>query len=179
MELSRTYEGRERALVDFFTTTFTASEGAEEGAAVGGLMERLLAETAPDDLRVFIATEADAIIGAAIFSRLTFAGDDRTVFILAPMAVATARQKQGVGQSLLRHALTRLRDAGVDVAVTYGDPAFYRKVGFAPMSETEVPAPAPLSRPEGWLGQTLAGGEALRLAGPCACVAALDDPAVW
>jgi predicted N-acetyltransferase YhbS len=118
-------------------------------------------------------------VGGAVFTRLAFADDPRTVFILAPMAVATDRQGQGIGQALLRHALDALQAEGVDVAMTYGDPAFYGKVGFLSVSTQTVAAPQPLSQPEGWVGQSLTGAPLSPLRGPCTCVAALNDPAFW
>jgi predicted N-acetyltransferase YhbS len=179
MEFSKNFQGCEQEIADLFAATFAASEGAEEGALIGGLVRNLLSGTAEPDLFVFTALEGTTIVGAAIFTRLTYARDPRRVFILSPMAVATDRQGEGIGQSLLIHALAALREAGVDVAMTYGDPAFYGKVGFMPMTEAAAPAPLPLSHPEGWMGQSLTGAEMTPLQGPCTCVAALNDPAFW
>ncbi len=183
MKISDDIEGHEEAIIDLFTTTFTASEGAQEGKLVGTLARNLLADTAPDDIQVFTAWRGERLIGAALFSRLTYPRDARTVFLLSPMAVATDSQGTGVGQALLHHALAVLRDQGVDIAVTYGDPAFYGKLGFRPMSEATARAPLPMSQPEGWIGQALTGGKggdvSPPLQGPCRCVAALDDPALW
>lgn len=171
--------GTAPVLADFFGAVFTASEGAEEGKVIGDLVRRQLAETAPADIRVYTAWESEALIGAAVFTRLTYEADRRTVFILSPMAVATDRQGQGIGQDLLRGALADLRDRGVDIAVTYGDPAFYGKVGFAPLSEALAPPPVPLSFPEGWIGQSLTDAPMTPMKGPCRCVDALADPAIW
>lgn len=179
MQFSTEVNGRERDLIDLFTATFAASEGAEEGALIGGLVRDQLAGTAPDDIRVFLAEANGALIAGAVFTRLTYAGDPRAVFLLAPMAVAPDRQGQGIGQALLRHALASLRAKGVDVAMTYGDPAFYGKVGFGPMSRTTAPAPLALRHPEGWIGQSLTGTDPRPLLGPCTCVSALDDPTFW
>jgi len=177
MEFSTGVDGRERDVIDLFAATFARSEGAQEGALIGGLVRNQLAGTAPDDIRVFIAETNGAPIGGAVFTRLTYAGDPRAVFVLAPMVVAPDWQGQGIGQALLRHALASLRAEGVDVAMTYGDPAFYGKVGFGPVSGT--PAPLALGHPEGWIGQSLTGAELRPLEGPCTCVPALDDPAFW
>lgn len=179
MEISERIDGRQPAIAAMFNATFTASEGAEEGALVGGLARRLMDETLASDLRAFIATDGAAIIAAAIFSRLVYAEDPRTVFLLSPMAVATDRQGQGVGQALLTHALTALRAAGVDVAITYGDPAFYGKVGFRPLAAQTAAPPQPLSQPHGWIGQSLTAPTLDPLRGPSTCAAALNDPALW
>lgn len=178
MEVSSKFEGREQEVVDLFTATFTASEGAEEGALIGDLVRAQLARTARPDLRVFLAEEEGALVGGAVFTRLAY-DDDRAVFVLGPVAVATGRQGRGIGQALLEHGLAALRDAGVDIAVTYGDPAYYARVGFAPIPETLAAAPFQLRHPEGWLGQSLTDEPLRPLKGRPRCVEALNDPVFW
>ena len=179
MEFSTGFKGREQEIIDLFSATFAASEGAEEGALIGGLVRNLLGGTAEEDLFVLTADEAGAIVGGVIISRLTYEQDGRTVFVLAPVAVATDQQGKGVGQRLLNHALAALRDAGVDIAVIYGDPNYYSKVGFTPITEAFAQAPFALNRPEGWLGQSLTDRKMTPLKGPSRCVAALNDPVFW
>ena len=118
MEFSAGSKGREQQIIDLFTATFTASEGEEEGALVGGLVRNLLRGTPEQDLFVFTAMEAGAIVGSACFSRLTYDQDERTVFILSPLAVATEHQGRGIGQRLVTYGLKALEAAHVDVAVT-------------------------------------------------------------
>lgn len=179
MELSAGFKGREQEIIDLFTATFTASEGADEGVLIGDLVRNLLGGTAEQDLFVFTAVEAGVIAGGIASSRLTYEHDDRTVFVLAPLAVATEFQGKGIGQRLLTHCLTALRNAGVDIAVTYGDPDYYSKVGFTQITEAFAPAPFKLNHPEGWLGQSLTNREMTPLKGPSRCVDALNDPVFW
>ncbi|MCE5975218.1 GNAT family N-acetyltransferase [Sinirhodobacter sp. WL0062] len=179
MDITSISAGRETEIVALFEATFTASEGADEGALIGDFVRDLLASTPEADLRVFCVQEGGALIGAGIFSRLHFPEDPRSVFILSPMAVATDRQGQGVGQALLRAALAALKSEGVDVAVTYGDPAYYGRVGFAPITDAQARAPLPLSFPHGWLGQSLSQDPMPQLAGPSHCIPALNRPALW
>jgi predicted N-acetyltransferase YhbS len=179
MELLTAYQGREAQIIDLFTATFTASEGEEEGALIGALVRNLLSGTAAEDLFVFAAEEDGAITGGIVFSRLSYEQDERTVFILGPVAVATDRQRKGIGQRLLTHGLASLRSAGVDIAMTYGDPNYYAKVGFMPISERDAPAPFPLKHPEGWLAQSLTDRSMTPLRGPARCVEALNDPVFW
>jgi len=179
MDVSTEYQARTEAIAGLFAATFSASEGAEEGAVIGALARRLMAETPASDLRVFTAWDGGALVGAILFTRLAYAGDPRTVFLLSPVAVATAQQGRGIGQRLIAHGLDALRQEGADIAVTYGDPAFYGRVGFAPVAETVLPAPQPLGQPQGWLAQSLTGAPLAPLPGPARCVAAFDDPALW
>lgn len=179
MEISHAGKGREQELVALFTATFTACEGVAEGALIGELVHRLLADTPASDLYVFTAEAEGAILGGAILSRLTYDRDGRTVFVLGPVAVATARQGQGIGQRMLTYGLQTLRDDGVDIAVTYGDPSYYARVGFAPITEAFAAAPFPLQYPEGWLAQSLTECAMTPLRGKARCIDALDDPVFW
>ncbi|XKE47003.1 N-acetyltransferase [Halomonas organivorans] len=179
MEFSPAFEGREDAIIELFTATFTASEGAEEGRLIGDLVRHQLTGTVAPDLQVFLAESGGTIIAGAIFTRLTYDRDERTVFVLGPVAVATEHQGEGIGRALLTHALKALRHAGVDIAVTYGDPAYYARVGFQPINEEFAPAPFRLRHPEGWLGQSLTEAEMTPLRGSARCVEALDDPVFW
>lgn len=179
MEFLTGHKGREAEIIDLFTATFTASEGEEEGALIWQLVRDLLGGTAEKDLFVFTAEEDGAIIGGIVFSRLTYEQDERTVFVLAPVAVATDQQGNGIGQRLLAHGLAALRGASVDTAMTYGDPKYYAKAGFLPIREADARAPFPLSRPEGWLGQSLTDQAMTPLRGPSRCVGALNDPVFW
>jgi len=168
-----------QAITDLFQQTFTASEGEAEGALIGQLVRDLLTNTAPDDIHVFQGQSAGDLVAAAIFTRLTYPDDPKTVFILSPMAVAPDHQRKGLGQSLLNAALKTLRNQGVDVAITYGDPAYYSKVGFHPMTVEQAQPPLALSMPFGWIGQALNDGSAPVLNGPSTCVPALNRPDIW
>lgn len=179
MDFSERTEGVVDQIIDLFAATFAASEGAEEGALISNLVGKLLSNTPQADIYVFTAHDRGKIIGGTVFSRLIYADDPRSVFILSPMAVATDRHRQGIGQALLNHALAVLRDDGVAVAITYGDRAFYGKVGFLPLDEDTAAAPLPLRFPVGWIGQSLTDEPLRALKGKCTCVAALNDPAIW
>ncbi|MCF8017684.1 MAG: N-acetyltransferase [Chromatiaceae bacterium] len=179
MPFSTDTQGRDEAIIELFRATFTASEGAEEGALIGDLVHNLLASTAQQDRFVFIAEEDGAIIGGILSSRLTYEQDQRTVFVLAPVAVATDQQGKGIGQRLLNHGLAALRSAGVDIVMTYGDPGYYAKVGFRPISEADAAAPFTLQQPEGWLAQSLTDRAVTPLKGPSRCVEALNHPVYW
>jgi len=92
MEFLKGHKGRGAEIVELLTATFTASEGEAAGALIGELVRNLLGGTAAKDRFVFTAEEDGVIIGGIVFSRLTYAQDERTVFVLAPVAVATDRQ---------------------------------------------------------------------------------------
>lgn len=179
MDFSDGALGSEDKLIDLFSETFAISEGSDEGALIDQLVRRLLCDTPARDIRVFTARHEGELVGGAIFSRLEYSEDPRSVFLLSPMAVAPYRQGQGVGQALINHALALLRDEGVAAVITYGDPAFYGKVGFQPLPEKDAAAPMPLGLPFGWIGQSLTEEPLGKLKGKCTCVDALKDPIYW
>lgn len=168
----------EPSLIHHFATTFAAAEGAHEGAVIGGLVRDILAGTA-DDFWVMRAVRQDVIVGAVIFTRLRYPSDPTRVVLMSPVAVAPDDQRKGVGQGLIRCALDHLRDAGVDVVLSYGDPAYYNRVGFAQVPETRARAPQPLSLPHGWIGLSLDGSEVPVLSGKPRSVPAFDRPEIW
>ena len=162
-----------------FINTFTDSESVEEGQMVGNLAYELVDTTASDELLIIAASQDEIMVGCVIFSKFTFTENTVSAYILSPAAVATASQGQGVGQQLIQFGLDTLKQNGVELVVTYGDPNFYAKVGFAQITEDQVKAPLVLSYPHGWLGQKLDGSELVAIAGETACVAALDHQKYW
>ena len=179
MEIVTGSIGKEDAIIDLFDTTFTASEGADEGALISKLVRDLLSETPDDEIRVFRAEMEERVIGAAVFTRLRFPDDPHHVVLLSPMAVAHDCQRQGIGKTLIGHALGTLKSEGAEVAITYGDPNYYGRVGFAPITEQQASPPLPLSFPQGWIGQSLVGPSMPDLKGLSMCVAALNRSDVW
>ena len=178
MKLSDQFDDHVDAFVRLFTTTFTASEGAEEGTRIGTLARNLLT-TSRDDVRSYSAWIEEHAVGCIIFSRLTFPHDDRSVYIMGPVAVDPAQQRRGIGQTLIKYGLGGLRNKGVDIAMTYGDPNYYAKVGFKPVTAAMARPPRTLQHPEGWLAQSLTDRPLSPLEGPSTCVEALDHPEYW
>lgn len=163
----------------FFAEVFSASEGPDEGVVIEAFVQEMIDTTPPQDLMVCTARRDQVLLGCAIFSRMLFPKDTRKVFILSPMAVRADRQKAGIGQALIAYGLDCLRTSGVNVALTYGDPAYYRKTGFEQISEATAQPPLKLSHPHGWLGQSLDGQAIAPLSGPSHCVSALNNPTLW
>ncbi len=179
VEFSAGIRDRERQIIDLFIAAFTAADGAEEGALIGDFVRHMLYGTPKRDFFVFTAEDAGGIVGSVIFSRLIYDQDERVVFILSPLAVATEHQGRGIGQRLVTYGLKALEAAHVDVAVTYGDPGYYSKAGFSQISQAFAAAPFALTRPEGWLAQSLTDRELAPLKGSPRCVEALSNPVLW
>ena len=165
-------------ICEVFSLSFTASEGAKEAQSIVCLVNALSDEAAEDDTLVHIAQIQGQVVGAILWSWLRYP-NGCGVRLLSPVAVHPDVQGRGVGQGLILYGLDHLKAAGVDMAVTYGDPQFYGKVGFTALNEEEVAAPYPLSMPFGWLGQCLTGGAMDGLSGRPICVMAFAQPELW
>ena len=179
MDFVEGYIGRTEDIRELFKATFTASEGAEEGAVIGDLVAGMMNEASCDDVLTYTAYDEGDLVGGIFFSRLVFDQDDRIVFILSPVAVRTGRQRTGVGQKLIAYGLEEMRRKGVDVVMTYGDPAYYSKSGFRQITEEFARSPHALSQPIGWQAQSLGDGGLQPLAGPSRCVEPLNKAELW
>jgi putative acetyltransferase len=110
---------------------------------------------------------------------MRYAGDARRSSCWPRWPWRRTGRGRGSGRALIRHGLDALRARGVDVALTYGDPAYYGRFGFRPITTEIAAAPYPLQYPHGWLGQALDGGPLRPLVGGRSPAWALNDPAFW
>ncbi len=178
MKLSTYKKSDAEEIRHLFSKVFTDSEGQAEGLLIGSLAFDLMKSTDSQDIYGFIATENNQIIGSIFFTRLAF---ESTVnaFILSPVAIHTSHQGKGIGQSLIKFGINYLKENGVKLAFTYGDPDFYLKVGFRCITKKIAKAPFELTQPEGWLCQSLVGDDINPIAGKPRCVEALNKPEYW
>jgi len=175
----RVLERTHRAEVtELFRSVFTESEGDEEGSLLAKLVAELAENIDNDQIICLGAYENATLIAAIFFTRLE-CHEPVQVHMLSPVAVSTEHQGKGIGQALIKHGLDMLKKESIDAVVTYGDPAFYSKVGFQTLPETKFKAPQPLSMPQGWLGQSLTSAPILTIQQRPTCVAAFNDPAHW
>ena len=174
----RTRQERKVAVAALFTSVFTHSEGEQEGKLIGDLASVLAERIDNQEIICIVAEADDELIGAIFFTRLKF-DEDIDVFMLSPVAVSTTHQGSGVGQALIRQGLRELGSRAVKVAITYGDPSYYAKVGFQPLSQEVIQAPLPLSMPQGWLGQALQGETIPTLTSRPTCVQEFDNAQYW
>jgi len=165
------------AVIELFTTAFTVAEGQSEGEQLRKLTSELWDISGTSSASCFVVIQHDRTVGSVFTTRLSF-DQDFHVEMLAPVAVDPAFQGKGYGQELIKHVIGKMAEQGVDMLVTYGDPAYYSKVGFLPVDESQIPAPMPLSMPMGWQAQTLNRNGFGQLSGP-SCVKPFQEPAYW
>ena len=161
-----------------FTKVFSDSEGQTEGLLIGNLAYDLMTDTNAQDIYGFVAIENEQIIGSILFTRLTLQ-DAINAFLLSPVAIHTTYQGKGIGQKLINFGINHLKENGVKLVFTYGDPNYYSKVGFCHITEKIIKAPLKLTQPEGWLGQSLVSDEIEPITGNSYCVEALNKPEYW
>jgi putative acetyltransferase len=90
-----------------------------------------------------VAADGDAIVGHILFTPLTVetAAPQFTAAALGPMAVVPARQRQGIGSSLVRAGIAECRRLGIDAVAVVGHPEFYPRFGFRKGSEYGLRCP--------------------------------------
>ena len=77
-----------------------------------------------------VALEEDTIVGHVAFSPVAIEGQYVDWYALGPVSVWPERQGRGIGQSLIREGLERLRNSGAKGCVLVGDPNYYSRFGF-------------------------------------------------
>ncbi len=168
----------QKEVTDLFTSVFTSSEGEEEGQLLASLTLKLSSNIDDQEIICLGAYENDLIIGSIFFTRLKI-NKPINIYMLAPVAVSTRHQGKGVGQELINYGLNELKNHSATVAITYGDPSFYSKVGFQSLSENTIQAPLKLSMPEGWLGQSLTEEQIPTIKERPTCVKEFNDSVYW
>ncbi len=171
-------KSKQKEVSGLFISVFSSSEGEKEGTLIGNLSSKLASNIDNEERICFGVYENESLIGSIFFTRLQF-NDPIQVYLLSPIAVSTEHQGNGIGQALINYGLDELKKRSVSVAVTYGDPSFYSKVGFQALPENVIKAPLKLSMPFGWLGQSLTGEPIPTIHERPACVEEFNDPIYW
>lgn len=79
-----------------------------------------------------LAEEADTVRGHIMFSPVSLSGQPALKIMgLAPMVVAPAHQRQGIGSALIRAGLDRCQQLGFGAVVVLGHPEYYPRFGFS------------------------------------------------
>lgn len=74
------------------------------------------------------------VVGHLAASPITISDGTTTWAGLGPLSVRPDRQRQGIGSTLLREGLARLRAQGIEGCALVGDPAYYTRFGFRPIA---------------------------------------------
>lgn len=118
-----------------------------------------------------VAEHAGRVVGHAAFSPVTVSDGTPGWYGLGPVSVLPALQRQGIGATLIREGLARLRGLGAAGCCLVGHPGYYGRFGFRNAPGLRVPGVPD----EVYFALALAGGfprgevafhEAFRASGP-------------
>lgn len=165
-------------VIPLFTDSFTDSDGEEEGKSVGDLVNSIFSSSNPEDIVAFITRDKATLVGCIIFTRVESNKEDN-IWLLSPVAINTAFQREGVGTSLINHGINELKKESASLIVTYGDPRFYSRFGFQQISEAVIKPPFPLSHPQGWQALPLQSDIIRPIRGEVIFQAAFNVPSLW
>jgi len=70
------------------------------------------------------------VVGHIAFSPVTISDGTRNWYGLGPVSVLPEYQRQGIGKTLIREGLSRLRDMNAQGCCLVGHPDYYRNFGF-------------------------------------------------
>jgi putative acetyltransferase len=90
-----------------------------------------------------VAEEAGDAIGHVAFSPVSLTDGSSRWYGLGPVAVEPSAQGVGVGSALIRAGLDVLREIGAAGCVVLGEPGYYERFGFRPMTTLRYPGPPP------------------------------------
>lgn len=149
------------------------------GETEAGLVRSLVADpTAFVDGLSLVADDDGTVVGHVLFTQATCIGGEPAV-LLAPLAVAPAHQRSGVGSALVRAGLARAQELGFGVALVLGDPAYYTRFEFEPAYRSGILPPYPVEPADAWMALELSPGALGRAPGTPKLAAAFGDPALW
>ncbi len=108
---------------------YQVNAAAFETPAEAELVETLRAYAQP--LISLVAEVEEAIVGHILFSPVCVSTDTELKMMgLAPMAVAPAHQRRGIGAALVRAGLERCKALKCSAVVVLGHPEYYPRFGF-------------------------------------------------
>ena len=84
-----------------------------------------------------VAEQGGNLVGHVLLTERTVQTEEGacTALYLSPLCVRADLRGQGIGGALLREAFTRAADMGYRAAFLVGDPAYYSRFGFRPVTD--------------------------------------------
>lgn len=94
-----------------------------------------------------VAVENERVVGHLLLSRIAVRSSTTVhdALALAPMAVLPARQRMGIGSSLVKRSLADARHLGHRLVIVVGHPQYYPRFGFIPGEPLDIRLPFDVS----------------------------------
>jgi predicted N-acetyltransferase YhbS len=179
LKIRRSTESDLTAIDDIHTSAFGQGQGQEIVELVNGLLDD---ETAKPLLSLVAETDGK-LVGHILFTVARLQPEDQevSVRILAPLAVSSDFQGEGVGGVLIREGLKQLAESGVDLVFVLGHPGYYPKFGFqtAGLLGFESPFPIPSEHADAWMVYELKADVIGNIEGRVQCSEVLSEPQHW
>lgn len=176
MEIRAARQSDKFALQNLYKEAFPDNEGG----MVGRLAVSLLSEKTNPITESLVMEDGGDVKGHIAFSPVYITGyEEMTAYILAPLAVRSDCQGQGIGSSLINYGKRLLSKGGAHIILVYGDPTYYGRFGFAANTASRFIPPYPIEYPFGWQALALNRCEIRGDALDIECVASLNKADYW
>jgi putative acetyltransferase len=127
------------------------------GPVEGGIVDAIRGTDRWIDGGSLVAVDGDTIVGHVLLSEGDLVGADgesRRIWMLGPVAVMPARQRQGIGGALIRTAIELATDRHRPVICLLGHATYYPRFGFEPARAIGIEPPRPW-RDANWMALRL------------------------
>jgi len=157
--------------------------GKEQGPEIVELVSGLLGDRTAMPLFSLVAEVGGRVVGHVLFTTVRLQSNRHSVAaqILAPLAVSTEHQGEGIGGSLINAGMKQLAASGVGLVFVLGDPDYYGKFGFTPAGVLgyEAPYPIPIEHADAWMVKESKAGILGSAQGRIRCAETLDHARYW
>lgn len=119
--------------LELVDAVFTASECAENGKLVRGLVEEIRSKRfyEPALELIMVDGDTDEVIGYCNFARFHLDGKyEQELLLMSPVAVKTELQRQHISRDLIEYGLEKAAAMGYKAVIVEGNPMNYRNRGF-------------------------------------------------
>ena len=146
------------SLPEELTAVLEVERAAFESNDEADLVKNLLKDPSAEPTLSLLAFFDTQTVGHLLFTKAVLEPQIAVkAYILAPLAVTPAFQKQGVGSSLIKQGLQILISWRVDWVFVLGHESYYPRHGFSPALKQgfEPPYPIPEQFTDAWMAQAL------------------------
>ncbi len=157
--------------------------GQRQGQEIVELVNGMLEDETAKPLLSLVAEKDGKLVGHILFTtaQLQPENQESSIRILAPLAVSSDVQGEGIGGALIKEGLKQLAESGVDLVFVLGHPRYYPRFGFqtAALFGFEAPHTIPAEHADAWMVQELKTGRLAKNEGKIQCSEVLNQPRYW